>query len=63
MRTFSPGHLPNGHRLVRQDDGQVLVINNVQLEQNGSTYQCAVTTSTSPFERSNIGRLFVGKFL
>ena len=62
MRTFSPGRLPNGHRLLRQDYGQVLVINNVQLEQNGSTYQCAVAT-TSVFERSNIGKLFVGKFL
>ena len=60
MRTFTPGHLPNGHRLLRQDDGHV--ISNVQLEQNGSAYQCIVIT-TSAYEQSNIGRLFVGKFM
>ena len=63
-RIFSPGHKPNGHRLVRQDNGNILIINNVQLPQNGSTYQCAVrTTTTSAYEQSNIGKLFVGKFV
>ena len=59
--TVTLNMFPLNHRPWYYTNGQVLMVTNVNLQQNGSTYQCTLT-GESTFMESSIGVLIVCKY-